>query len=356
MATIRKRGNRYQVQIRLKGHPPVNVTFARKTDAERWVAKTETEIREGIFFPKIDASSHTFGEVVERYRQTVIGRKTPQTRRTEKGRLAWWENQLGHYTLDQITPAVITRARDILLSRGTGYLNGRHSPNGDNRLSPTTVAHYMRLLSFLFNLAVHEWEWIESNPVLKVKKPLDNRGVIRYLSREELERLKVACQESGNPYLLTAVMVSISTGLRRGELFSLLWEQVDLQRGRIFLRHTKNRQQRGLPLHGEALDLMRHLHAGRAWVSPLCFPSHLDPRKPYDIRRPFTQALKRAGIRNFRWHDLRHTCASYLVMNGASLIEVAEILGHNTLQMVKRYAHLSPDHLDRIVEQMNSTL
>jgi len=356
MATIRKRNHRYQVQIRLKGHPLVTETFTRKMDAERWAAKTETEILEGRFFPKAEAARHTFREVADRYRRTVMVRKSRQTRLTEESRLVWWEERLGDYSLDMITPALITQARDELQNQGTGYQTGRRVAAADGSLSKTTVGHYLRLLTVVFNIAVQEWQWLAANPAAKVKKPPENRGVVRYLSPDEIRRLKAACRGSGNPYLLAAVMVSISTGLRRNELLTLTWEQVDLQNGRIFLHETKNKQQRGLPLRGEALDLMRQLHASRSLVSDLCFPSFQDPRKPYDIRRPFTIALKKAGIENFRWHDLRHTCASYLVMNGASLIEVAEILGHNTLQMVKRYAHLSPDHLDRIVEKMNQSL
>jgi integrase len=175
---------------------------------------------------------------------------------------------------------------------------------------------------------------------------------VRFLSDEERDALLSACKASSNPWLYTCVVVALSTGMRKGELMGLHWRDVDLQAGRITLRETKNGQIRVVPLAGPALALLREHAKVRRLDTDLLFPG---ARKgsPVDLRTPWETALKRAGIENFRWHDLRHSTASYLAMNGASLAEIAEVLGHKTLAMVKRYAHLSEAQTADVVGRMN---
>ena len=126
-------------------------------------------------------------------------------------------------------------------------------------------------------------------------------------------------------------------------------------RGVIILHETKNGERRILPLTGHALELMKEHSKIRQLNCDLVFPGK-DFKKPIDLRTPFETALKRAEIENFRWHDLRHSCASYLAMNGASLAEIAEVLGHKTLSMVKRYSHLSEAHTSKVVARMNEQI
>ena len=116
---------------------------------------------------------------------------------------------------------------------------------------------------------------------------------------------------------------------------------------------TKNDEPRSAPLTGHALELMLERSKVPRIDTELVFPSRLDPQKSFDFRRPFQMALKTAKIEDFRWHDLRHCAASYLVMAGVDMRTVAEILGHKTIQMTQRYAHLSPEHLKDAVAKMN---
>jgi len=170
----------------------------------------------------------------------------------------------------------------------------------------------------------------------------------------ERERLLQACKESGNALLYPAVVIALSTGLRKTELMSLTWQDADLAKGYLIIHETKNGERRGVPIRGLALDLLRALFM-RKTTSLFVFPGRsLDA--PADLRAAWEQALQKAQILNFRWHDLRHCCASYLVMNQASLAEVAEILGHKTLQMTKRYAHLSEGHKGTVIERMNEKI
>jgi integrase len=189
----------------------------------------------------------------------------------------------------------------------------------------------------------------------KVRKPKEPRGRVRFLSDDERTRLLTACQESRNPYLYIAVIIVLSTGARKMEILGLCWSDVDLQQGCIFLQQTKNGDRRVLLLTGYALGLMqRHAKAGRTDTS-LVFPNKTGS-KPRSIRNAWENAVKRAGIDNCHYHDWRHSAASSLLMNGASLAEIGEILGHKTPQMTKRYAHLSESHSRSVVARMNQAI
>jgi integrase len=189
----------------------------------------------------------------------------------------------------------------------------------------------------------------------QVSKPKEPRGRVRFLADDERQHLLAACKASRNPYLYTVVVLALATGARKGELLGLTWPTVNLQRGTVTLQDTKNGERRTLHLTGIALDLMRQHGKIRRIDSPFVFP---DPTgtKPCSIREAWDYAVRRAKIEDFRFHDLRHSAASYLAMNGASLLEIAEILGHKTLSMVKRYAHLSDSHTRRVVERMNAAV
>ncbi len=136
---------------------------------------------------------------------------------------------------------------------------------------------------------------------------------------------------------------------------NLKWEDIDLDRGSILLQTTKNGERRFVPLIGVALDLLKSRHTSQP-VNTLIFPAPHSPSKPIDIRSAWETALQKAGISNFRFHDLRHTAASYLAMNQASLLEIGTLLGHKTVQMTKRYAHLSNAHIYATAKALNEKL
>jgi integrase len=143
--------------------------------------------------------------------------------------------------------------------------------------------------------------------------------------------------------------------MRQGEILNLKWKDIDLSRSRLVLHETKNNERRGVPIVGLAHQVLTDLSKVRRIDSPLVFPGN-DPKRPIKIRNAFEFAVETAKIDDFRFHDLRHTAASYLAMNGATLAEIAEVLGHKTLQMVKRYAHLSDAHTTSVVEKMNAKI
>ena len=152
--------------------------------------------------------------------------------------------------------------------------------------------------------------------------------------------------------------------MRREEMLRLTWSQVDLKKRIILLSRTKNSEPRRIALRGLALELFKQHSKIRPINSRFVFPGEREsPAKDrnvtrshernFDIRKPWDDAIEAAKIVNFRFHDLRHSCASYLAMNGASHLEIAEVLGHKTLQMVKRYSHFAESHVAHVVENMN---
>ncbi|MCE5317474.1 MAG: site-specific integrase [Parachlamydia sp.] len=336
---------RVYVQVRLKGHPVEHGTFKNETLADRWIQSTEAAIREGRYFKVAEAKKHTLGEMIDRYIRTVLPTKK-KSERKQTAQLLWWKQQIGSYLLSDVTPALIANQRDLLLNGTTR--------RGTER-SPSTVVRYMAALSHAFTIAKKEWNWIDESPITKVKKPREPRGRVRFLDAFEQDKLLQACRASSNQYLYTIVVVALSTGMRKAEILNLKWSDIDLEKERIILRETKNGEIRQVPIKGHALALLKDLDKIRRIDTHLLFPRNY-PKSPIDIRTAWENAVKKAELPDFRFHDLRHTCASYLAMNGASLAEMAEILGHKTLSLVKRYAHLSENHTAGVVSRMNEKI
>ena len=353
MATIQERKTddgkiAYRVQVRLKGYPPQTATFARITDARKWAQQVESAIRDGRHFKTAESKKHTLKELIDRYIEDVIPNKKKNGRK-QATQLLWWRAQLGDYLLSDITPALIAEHRDNLL-RGITYRGAKRSP--------ATAVRYLAALSHAFTIACKEWGWIEDSPLRKVTKPKEARGRVRFLDTPEREKLLWACREAKSSYLYIVVVLALSTGMRQGEIMNLSWNDVDLKKGRITLHETKNGERRIVPLVGHALELLRRHETKRQIATALLFPAKKGqkPQKAINLRGAWEAALQKAEINDFRFHDLRHSCASYLAMNHASLAEIAEVLGHKTLQMVKRYAHLSEAHPAGVVESMNEKI
>ncbi len=350
MATLRKRVSSsgdvsWMVRVRLKGHPPEAATFKRKTDAKRWGEKTEAAIREGRHFATAEAKRHTAGELIDRYTREVLPRK-PRSLKQQSNQLEWWKAHIGDYRLSDVTPALITETRAALLETVT---------REGTKFSASNANRYMSALGHVFTVAIKEFQWARTNPVQQIAKLKEPRGRIRFLSDDERARLLTECKADPHPHLYTVVIIALSTGARKNEILSLRWPNVDLERGAFTLHDTKNSEPRRLPLTGLALDLMREKSRLRRIDCDYVFAQKHKP-KPCDIDREFARARDRAGIEDFRFHDTRHSAASYLAMNGASLAEIAATLGHKTLTMVARYSHLSDDHISDVVTRMNEQI
>lgn len=368
MATIERRtlddgSESWRVKIRLRGHPPETATFERKTDAKKWAAATETAIREGRYFATSEAKKHTVGDLLERYARDILPAK--KDRGTQGPQLAWWRTELGALSLRDLTPARIGEARDKLAARTIEPRSKKRpkdeapkarakakrpaptkGPDAPRRISPATVNRYLAVLSHALGVAVKEWGWLDDNPMRKVRKRAEPKGRVRILDDGERTRLLEATK-AGPPWLEPVVTLALATGMRQGEILGLRWPDVDLDRKRLVLHDTKNGERRAVHLGGPARDVLKRWSKVRRLDTDRVFP------ETAGFHHRWWDALERAGLEDFRFHDLRHTAASYLAMNGATLSELAAVLGHKTLAMVKRYAHLSESHVAGVVDRMN---
>ena len=356
MATIEKRTTAdgklsYRVKVRVKGFAPESASFDRLTDARDWGKKIESDMKAGRHFGQ--SKRHTFGDLVKEYRPSA----------KDRIRLDYWNSVFGSDMLASITPARIAEERDKLLAENTPRYTTR--PTGDPeadakrqkaKRSGPTVNRFLAALSVCLTYAVKEKGWLEKNPCERVTKPAENKGRVRFLSDEERARLLDACRPHADLYL--AVVLSLTTGARQGEVMSLRYSQIDFKRKIITLHETKNGERRALPLVGEAFTLLQERGKVRDLKDDRIFPPTAKAKKAdcLDLRQPWEAALKAAGIPDFHWHDLRHTAASYLCMAGVSLVEIAKVLGHRTLAMVARYSHLSDGHIVATGEKLAARL
>ncbi len=359
MASIQPRKNskgetKYTVQVRLKGFPPQVATFHRFTDAKKWAQSTESAIRENRYFQHSEAKKHTVSDMTDRYLKWV-GKQNPKRLKDAKPILDWWESQIGSYLLSDLSRSLLSQKVEVLMERKVKRKNKETGKTELIPIGPARVNRYLSVLSHACTIAVNEWEWLNENPMRKISKMKEPRGRDRFLSDDERNALLQSCLLSDYKSLYLIVVLTLSTGMRRSEVMNLRWPQVDLSRRQVILHETKNGEKRCLPLRGHALEIITQHQKVRRIDTDMLFPSKKGD-KAYEIKRSWNHALQRAGIDNFRFHDLRHSAASYLAMNGASLPEIAEVLGHKTFDMVKRYAHLSHEHTGNVVENMNERI
>lgn len=352
MAVINERKDKngkptYQVIIRIKGYPTQCVTFKRKTDAKIWAQQTETEMRQGKYFKTIEAKKHTLADLIDRYIENDLPQRKSDHKKFET-QLNWWKDKIGAYFLIDITPSILAEYRDILLKEP--------SPKGkiENKTfrSNATVNRYMASLSIALTKATREWGWLEENPMFKVDKKRESKGRTRFLSQDEQNALLKACKDQKNPLILLLVVIALSTGARFSEIINLKWKNVDFERKRIHLMDTKNGDNRTVPISSIAYKLLKQHSKVRKINSDFVFARE-DGKQPMDLRFQWETVLKNSQVKDFTFHDLRHTAASNLAMGDASLLEIAQILGHKTMAMVQRYSHLTEQHTANILEKMN---
>src|SRR2546425_1158883 len=279
----------------------------------------------------------TFGEVEEKYLayKRAEGKRSIADDEMNLTRLKAW---FGPDT--PIVEVTAQRIADYSRERATqkSRLKRLLSPASRNR-ELATLRHLLRL--------AHEWGYIEKVPKIRLAK--EPEGRLRFLSEDEAVRLLAACEKSQNPYLHTIVTIALYTGARRGEVLGLIWERVDFARGVLLLDKTKSGRRREVPMNEAVYKVLAAL-PGPKTEGPVFRKANGDGWG--SIRTGFERACREARLGDFRFHDLRHTCASWLVMAGRSLKEVQELLGHRTFAMTLRYAHLSPDRLREAVNAL----
>lgn len=343
MATFEKRVGKtgkvtWRARVRRLDGPQLAKSFARKQDAEAWARGIESKLDAGEAVPSAEARKRTLGDAIERYLTVTLPQAKHRKNASEQTRLLnWWKDRLGDRPLIGITPGVIAEVRDELT---------QPDPATGKVLSGATINRRITALSACLRVAVKEYGWLPKNPVPNVTRLADSKGRERFLSDTEREDLLVACAASEWAPLHTLVSLALATGARKGELLGLLWADVDLDRRVVRFRDTKNGESRTVPLAQPAVAALE------VWSQDRLKVGTVFPEPGGWLQKSWTAARTKAGIEDFRFHDLRHSAASYLAMSGASLMDIAAILGHKTLAMVKRYSHLSEQHTTAAVDRM----
>jgi integrase len=345
MAQIRRRVGKagkvsYSVRVRIAGRKERTKSFKSLVKARIWAGDAEKGARDGEDFPDRKERKRTVSDLIARYRSTKLPSYSRREQAQRGRKLDWWEEQIGERRLLELDAGDLAECVERLAIQG---------PGGE-AVGPATQTRYLATIKHVLAVAYREWGWLRVNPGPRVRAPREPRGRLRYLSTEEKNRLLAACKVSSDRRLYPLVVVALGTGARQGELLGLRWSSVDLDRRRAVLEDTKNGERRTLVLAGPVLDELRELARVRRIGTDLVFATRRGLAS--FPQRQWKDALDAAEICDFHFHDLRHTFASWLAMSGATLAELAEALGHKTLAMVKRYAHLTEQHVSRVVGRM----
>lgn len=211
-----------------------------------------------------------------------------------------------------------------------------HKTRKGTLLSKASLNRELAFLKTMFNLAV-EWEWLDENPAKKVRLLKGEKKRTRFLTSEEVTRLI----ECSNDYLKQIIVTAVSTGMRRGEILDLKWKDVDLNHGFIRVVKSKNSESRDIPINGFLFETLNDLGKSKKFGNYVFCNDNGEQRK--SIKEAFNNACQRAGLEDLWFHDLRHTAASLFASGGCDIITLKNLLGHKTLAMTQRYAHLIPD-------------
>jgi integrase len=279
----------------------------------------------------------TFADLLDLYLDEYLPQKAPGTQRQYHQVLRCARAQFGAMTLEDITPTRLRAWRDEI----------------KRRLAPATVRTWLDIVSAPLTVAVDDLEWLSRNPMKKVPRPAAPEERVRYLSDSERTALLAACKASSQAALYPMVLIALTTGARKNEIRKLRYMDIDFDRGLLRLARTKNGTGRPVPVPQVTLDTLHAWANAQPIREDLCwlFPAQRS-QGPAQIGRAWDIARRRAGLVDFHFHDLRHTAVSYLLMSGADIREVAEILGHKSLRMTMKYIHLALPHTRGVVERM----
>ncbi len=304
-------------------------------DAKLLLASRITTIGEGKEPEIKKILNHSFKELAERYMSWIEGRQnSAKIKGYTMGQLL---SQYADIPLRRFSTSLIAQLQTDLINKG-------YKASSNNKVT--------NLIKHMFRKAT-EWDMVEEEALKRIRrvKPLkDNNRRLRFLSKEECQELISHCTGNTKAIVITA----LNTGCRKGEILSLKWDNVDLKHGFISLIETKNGERREIPinetLRGTLQGITRRLDVPHVFYDAVT-------GKPYqDVKRSFNTALRRAGIKDFHFHDLRHTFASHLVMAGVDITTVSRLLGHKSLTMTLRYSHLAPEHMSKAVDILDSAI
>lgn len=290
------------------------------------------------------AGTLSMAALIDLYMAHYDGRDT-----TRLHRLAWWGQRVGGVALQDLSDDEVHAALQTLSQQRSRYFAGLDADGQPihkarrKPLSPATLNRYAAALAAVITWAIKKRIAPKHyvHPCRTLERQAEHNERVRYPTDEGRIALLSACQASAWAKLYLLVLMALTTGARKGDLMGLKWQDIDFERQLAFCGRTKNGDPRLLPLVPAVMTLLRE-HQGRS--ASLIFGSSRAPGRPFDFKAHWEKALSQARVRDFRFHDLRHTCATMLAQDGATLLEIAEVLGHRQLEVTKRYSHFATGH------------
>jgi integrase len=300
--------------------------------AEAVLGKVRTKIVEGQYFDKLEEHERTVGDMLTRYVEERITGGTCHGERRGSGIMGHLMPVFGTKTLAQVSP------KDLVAYR---------VQRQREEAAPATIVRELAFLKAAYNVAIREWEWCRDNPVRRISMLRVNNARVRYLDDETFALVYQACPA----WLQPLVLLARYTGLRRENIVSLTWQQVDLPREMILLERTKNGDRLGMPMCQPVVTMLTQIKNGRTKLGgPVFLQTNGEPVTGDMVTIGFRRTCMKLGVVDFRFHDLRHTFASALVQRGVDLYRVQRLLGHRDGRMTQRYAHLAPENLREAVQ------
>jgi integrase len=321
MATIRKRGQAWQVQVRRDGFPPITKSFRSKADADGWARETERKIEKGeLSGHGRTANRLTVGALLQRYEFEVTSRKRGQ--RFEASRIrTFLRSPLANVAVHRLSAQMVAAYRDERLKSVSGE----------------TVRRELTVLRHCIEIGRKEWGApFAGNPVRQITLPSPSKVRGQRLPEGAEASLMVALTKTRVWYLRPLIMLALETGMRRGELLALEWSNIDLKARLVYLTISKNGHGRSIPLTPRAIDIILEIEIRERRVFPV---------KASAVRLSWERLRKRVGLENVKFHSMRHEAISRLFEIGLSIPEVSVISGHRTLSCLQRYTHIRPENV-----------
>lgn len=276
---------------------------------------------------------------------------------TRLQRLAWWSSQVGSIALQDLTDDQVHAAIEALATQHSRYFAGTDADGHaifkakKRPLAPATLNRYAASLAAVITWAIKRRIAPKGyvHPCRSIERRPEHNEKTRFLSDDECQRLLDACRASSWLRLYLLVLMALTTGARKGELAGLTWADIDLVRAEATVGRTKNGDPRVLPLVPAVVEQLQQFKAG---APTLVFRSPRSAEKLFRFEPKYIEALHMARIKGVSFHTLRHSAASMLARNGATLLEIADLLGHRQMQMTKRYSHLATSHKAALVNRV----
>lgn len=328
---VYKRGDNWYIDFTFHGQRIREMIGPSRKGAEKVIAKRKAEIAENKFLDvRKEPDPIKFYDFAKEYLQWSNANKKPSSYRRDLSMMRQLNKEFETKAIQEITTWQIEK----------------YKAKRKEEVRPASVNRELALLKHMYTKAI-EWGKYKDSPAKKVKLLKGEVKRVRFLMPDEIQKLLSNCAD----HLKPIVTVAVHTGMRKGELLSLNWDQVNFEQGIISLLDTKNHERRDNPMNETVKATLMGMERKGSYVF-----STEDGGSFGDVRRSFETALRRSGIQDFRFHDLRHTFASNLVMEGVDIMTVKELMGHKDLTMTLRYSHLAPNHKTKAVNILDRAL